>query len=168
MFPFSLKGIGLCSRISKLAFGLEGDTSIPHVPGCINSRCFFLSNFTGPVFRQSTKSLIAAGTQQQPDRGQQDRPFAGGEDFYSAASSRRGNMQARRCFQPGSIFPVSLISWSLMQSVFSYPEAIYWYICGDCCGFCLANEVFVCVCASTLQKKPPIYHACVDIASSAA
>lgn len=45
----------------------------------------------------------------------------------------------------------------LMQRVFSHPEAIYWHIRRDCCGFCfvyrLANEVFVCVSASARGRN---------------
>lgn len=136
----------------------------PHVPECTNSNCFVWSDFPGWVLRQSTKSCRAAGA---------PRPCPWPREGFPFHSLWQRQLAAQEMLPAPQHLPGLLdLLTHLMQRMFSRPKAIYWHIRGECCGFCfvyhLANEVFVCVCASALLKRPPIYHACDDIVSSAA
>lgn len=116
----------------------------PQVAEFTNSSYFIWSNCTGLLYRPRTKSWRAVGGRKVPA---EPALWARGE--FPLCSFLWPRQHAKRCFQPGDASHDIL---KLMQRVFSHPEAIYWHIRGDCCGFCfvyrLANEVFVCVSTS--------------------
>lgn len=149
MFPFSRRAISPCGGFSKPAVQLEGS----HVAECLNTSSFLLSNSTGPVFRQTTRSWRAAGPQQQPETGQQDQSLGRGEGFHPAASSHRGRGSPLPAHQS---LPDSL---KMMCRVFSHTEAIYRYFLGTAVGFVLLiillmKCLFACVivfCGRSLQ-----------------